>query len=110
MFLRPHPALASIQRSSYLYSAAGGIANWCHPFEKQCDDTQKKCHKTIYVLGLCNLYWNSSQGKGFEDAKATAAKIFMVALLTMVKNWTRLICPLEKELTKNMGEPHEGIV
>lgn len=99
MFLKPHPALASIQRSSYPYPAAEGTANWCHPFEKQCDNTQEKKSQDYYVLKICNFYWKSSQRKGLRDAKAAAAKIFTVALLSMEKNWTQLIRLLEKELT-----------
>ena len=74
VFLKPHPALASIQRRSYPYPAAEGTANWCHPLEKQCNNTQEKKSQDYYVLKICNFYWNSSQRKGLRDAKPQLLK------------------------------------
>lgn len=41
--------------------------------------------------------------------KLQLLKIFIVALLSMEKNWTQPTHPLEKELINSMGEPHEGM-
>ena len=75
--------LESTQRNSCPYSVADGIANCYHPFEKQCDATQRKSIKLFMFLGYITLYWNSSQGKGLKDAKAG-----MPAVVPWVKNPT----------------------